>query len=167
MAQIQNVMNALGSSQPSPPSPQSGTQDPPSSMGDMFSPENLEKMKSIVEGMGFGAPQSSPSPASSGSGSGDMFSPENISKIKSIVDGLGLTGGAREQSPSSGDMFSPQNLEKIKTVLEDDSKNKERINLLLALKPYLSQERAPKIDFAVKVLQLSKFTGLFKDYFKK
>jgi len=39
----------------------------------------------------------------------------------------------------------------------------ERIDLLMALKPFLNQHRAQNVDHMVKMLRFSKLTGLLKD----
>ena len=52
---------------------------------------------------------------------------------------------------------------KIKNVIDEmGSANDARSNLLLSLRPYMRQERQRGIDNAIRVLNLSKFSGLFK-----
>lgn len=124
----------------------------------------MAKVQSVLQGLG----QSGQSGGAQNSDTqNDLFSPDNIAKIKSIAEGLGITGNEGAQSSLGDDLFSPANIAKIKSTIADDHKNKERINLLLALKPYLGEQRSSKIDLAVKILQFTKFSGLFKDYFKK
>ena len=52
---------------------------------------------------------------------------------------------------------------KIKNVIDEmGSANDARSNLLMSLRPYMRQERQRGIDNAIRVLNLSKFSGLFK-----
>ncbi len=74
-----------------------------------------------------------PKPAQSRpSGGGGTEGMEYLMKIKNIIDEMGSAGGDA------------------------------RSNLLLSLRPYMRKERQRGIDNAIRVLNLSKFSGLFK-----
>ena len=70
--------------------------------------------------------------------------------------------GAPPSQKSSIDAFSPENIQRISQLMTDDSDPK--INLLYALKPYMSPGRGRHIDNAVKMLRMTKLTGFFKDF---
>lgn len=59
------------------------------------------------------------------------------------------------------DSFSPENIQRISQLMMDNSDPK--INLLYALKPYMRPERERQIDNAIKMLRMTKLTGIFKD----
>lgn len=54
-------------------------------------------------------------------------------------------------------------LGKIKSIIDEmGSTNDPRSNLLMSLRPYMRETRQRSIDNAVKILNLSRFSGLFK-----
>lgn len=97
-------------------------------------------------------------------------------KIQSVLSALGnssqknsFADTVSENSPSSSEStpsFNADALEsigKIKSVIDDMGKATDsRSNLLMSLKPYMRTERKKSIDSAIKILNLSKFSGLFK-----
>ena len=70
--------------------------------------------------------------------------------------------GVSNSQKSSIDAFSPENIRRISQLMTDDSDPK--INLLYALKPYMSPQRERQIDNAIKMLRMTKLTGFFKDF---
>lgn len=102
-----------------------------------------------------------------------LSSPDGMDKIKAVASSLlgddslaalGADFGSPEPTSDLGDM---QSLLKLGNLLKSAPKD-ERINLLLALKPHLSEERRQKVDRAVSMLRLSAMLpvlteqGLFK-----
>lgn len=75
--------------------------------------------------------------------------------IKGVMDSL--SGGSSEAD--SSDYGSD-----LKALMDKLSSNRSdpRTNLLLSLKPYMSEERKRSIDGAVRLLSLSKLSGLMK-----
>lgn len=65
--------------------------------------------------------------------------------------------------PSSFDVNSVESLLQIKDIVENitNSGNDSRSNLLISLKPYMRESRQSSIDSAIKLLNLSKLSGLF------
>lgn len=87
--------------------------------------------------------------------SGMLSDPKSMEGIQKMVDGIsGSRGG--------GDAFSPESIQKISQIMTDNSDPK--INLLYALKPYMSSVRGRQIDNAIKMLRMTKLTGIFKDF---
>ena len=72
-----------------------------------------------------------------------------------------MIGGVPSQK-STIDAFCPENIQRISQLMTDNSDPK--INLLYALKPYMSSQRGQQIDNAIKMLRMTKLTGFFKDY---
>ena len=70
--------------------------------------------------------------------------------------------GVSNSQKSSIDAFSPENIRRISQLMTDGSDPK--INLLYALKPYMSPQRERQIDNAIKMLRMTKLTGVFKDF---
>lgn len=69
---------------------------------------------------------------------------------------LSLTGG------NSSDMG--QYVARIKGLIDEMSNsNDSRSNLLMSLRPYMRDNRKKSIDNLVKILNLSKISGLFKN----
>ncbi len=77
---------------------------------------------------------------------------------ESIQEMMGVSQGQK----STIDAFSPENIQRISQLMTDNSDPK--INLLYALKPYMSAVRGRQIDNAIKMLRMTKLTGFFKDY---
>lgn len=98
-------------------------------------------------------------------------------KIKSA---LGALSSAREENhiestpeseslsvPASNNAFDPitaDSLMQIKSIVDNfaNSGNDTRSNLLLSLKPYMRTSRQSSIDMAIRILNLSKLSGIFK-----
>jgi hypothetical protein len=87
-------------------------------------------------------------------------------KIQSVLSGLQSNQGGRESSPeavTAGLGGSNDYLTQIKSIVgQMENANDTRSNLLLSLKPYMRAERQKSIDSAVKILNLTRFSGLFK-----
>lgn len=81
-------------------------------------------------------------------------------KIKSAVSAL---SGGSQGTPTQ---ISPENMEyfmKIKSIADELSHpNDARSQLLMSLKPYMRTERQKGIDNAVRILNLTKLSGLFR-----
>lgn len=92
---------------------------------------------------------------------------EKIQSVLSSLGGNSTPSSETESVPSP--ISSPINTEalesfsKIKDIIDDFGKaNDSRSNLLLSLKPYMRSERQKSIDNAIRLLNISKFSGLFK-----
>ena len=86
-----------------------------------------------------------------------LNSPEGMEKIKTLAGAL-LGGGAEEgktEPEPQPEMNMPDisALMKIGGLLKQTGQD-ERVNLLLALKPHLSERRRERVDRAVKLLKL-------------
>ena len=75
----------------------------------------------------------------------------------------------KNSSQSAGNQSLPLTAEgieylgKIKHIVDElGSANDQRSNLLMSLRPYMRDERKRSIDNAVKILNLSRLSGLFK-----
>ena len=69
---------------------------------------------------------------------------------------------------SSEGSISPANEDiematKISKMTQKLSEPDPKINLLYALKPYMNPSRTEHIDKAIKMIQMTKITGFFKD----
>lgn len=89
---------------------------------------------------------------------------ENVEQDISVNDESdGFPVGIAENRNSS---FSPESLEyigRIKSIVDEmGNANDPRSNLLLSLRPYMRDTRKRSIDNAVKILNLSRFSGLFR-----
>ncbi len=96
---------------------------------------------------------------------------ENISKsIENVEQDISVSeekgGFPVEITQSQNSSFSPESLEyigRIKSIVDEmGSANDPRSNLLLSLRPYMRDTRKKSIDNAVKILNLSRFSGLFR-----
>lgn len=94
-------------------------------------------------------------------------------KIQAVMESLG--GGKDEQTPALNeqklnramDALGGENMEylmQIKEIMNQlgNSRNDPRSNLLMSLKPYMRGTRQKSIDSAVRMLNLTKLTGLLK-----
>ncbi|MBQ2316109.1 MAG: hypothetical protein II372_02275 [Clostridia bacterium] len=98
--------------------------------------------------------------------------PKAMNEIRSMAEGL-FTEKPQEKSekpqnelasllPSGLDMNQMANLIKIMNTVKSRQDN-TRAQLLLALKPHLSEPRREKVDTAVKLLQLIEALPLLKE----
>ena len=91
-------------------------------------------------------------------------------KIQSVLSSLGGNSNAISDNDVTSSSVSPvpnidtlDHLSKIKDIIDDFGRaNDSRSNLLLSLKPYMRSERQKSIDNAIRLLNISKFSGLFK-----
>lgn len=116
--------------------------------------------------------------SSNNSGNGGSVSDNINSVVNSVNDSIEVNDerGAIPVSFSSdnnggitqnaNNLLSPEGLEyisKIKGIIDEmGSANDPRSNLLMSLRPYMRTNRQRSIDNAVKILNLSRFSGLFK-----
>lgn len=88
----------------------------------------------------------------------------NPDMMKRLSDALGGTSVQNSGVSPSGGGDNAVLAENAKTMLNAISHTDDRrITLLNAIRPYMSQNRARGIDRAVKLLQISKLTEIFKD----
>lgn len=100
-----------------------------------------------------------------------MNDPEAMSKISSIIGALG--GGATQetpqQQPSQQPMAQPQfsqpqqQMPSLPNLNLPDLSGDNRTKLLMAVKPFLSEKRAPYVDGAVALLRMMQLGKLGKD----
>lgn len=92
-------------------------------------------------------------------------------KIRSVMDSLSgnTTTDENEFSPVKDDILGDDNMQyilKMKGIIDEMSHaNDARSNLLMSLKPYMRDNRKQSIDNALKILSLTKLSGLFKGKF--
>lgn len=68
-----------------------------------------------------------------------------------------------KQNNSFNDNDNLESILKIKNIINEiGNSNDPRSNLLMSLKPYMRSTRQKSIDNAIKILNLSKYSGLFK-----
>lgn len=96
-------------------------------------------------------------------------------KIKSVLSSLSSETGGNDYNASTEnqaiikqtpaiDSSSLESIAQIKNIVENltSSSNDSRASLLLSLKPYMRSSRQSSIDTAIKILNISKLSGLFK-----
>ena len=85
-----------------------------------------------------------------------LADPEIMSKVQGVISSLSENG----EGESAGELPIPD-----KNILSALSKSggDDRTRLLLALKPFLSEKRAPYMDSAVTILRLASMGKLGKD----
>ena len=75
-------------------------------------------------------------------------------------------GSSNISKSDTSNMISPESLRyisQIKSIIDEmGSANDPRSNLLMSLRPYMNKTRQKSIDNAVKILNLSRISGLFK-----
>ncbi|MBQ8304053.1 MAG: hypothetical protein IJX79_03805 [Clostridia bacterium] len=93
--------------------------------------------------------------------SGILKDEESLSKVQALAQQLGIGGEVQkaESDDNSDDLKRVMSLiTRFKNQGEDN-----RTRLLLALKPILSEERAKRVDGAVKLLKLIQLLPLLKE----
>ena len=86
---------------------------------------------------------------------------EKVNQILSNKDALGEISKMFSQSAPQGEEI--QMAEKISQMTRKLNEPDPKINLLYALKPYMNKTRVDHIDKAIKMIQMTKITGFFKD----
>ena len=84
-----------------------------------------------------------------------LSDPKSMESLQEMI-------GSVPEPKNTIDAFSPENIQRISRLMTDNSDPK--INLLYALKPYMSPQRERQIDNAIKMLRMTKLTGFFKDF---
>lgn len=101
-----------------------------------------------------------------------LDSPEGIDAISNVMEALGMSGADEESGDAEGlpgglDMGSINKAMQIAAAYSDISKKPDdRVNLLLAIKPFLRPGRRKGVESAVKLLglyRLMPLMGEFKD----
>lgn len=84
-------------------------------------------------------------------------------KIKSIMSSLSSGSGGSSSNEGSGE-DSLEYLMQMKNIIGKltDTHDDPRSNLLVSLKPYMSDGRKKSIDSAVRLLNLTKLSQLFR-----
>lgn len=77
-------------------------------------------------------------------------------KIKSALSSIGVGQTQEKEEPKEQAGFDAESILKIGSLLSSLNENDERSSLLTALKPFLSDEKKPKVDSALKLLKLAK-----------
>lgn len=93
--------------------------------------------------------------------SGILKDEESLNKVQALAQQLGIGGEEKkaESDDNSDDLKRVMSLiSRFKNQGEDN-----RTRLLLALKPILSEERARRVDGAVKLLKLIQLLPLLKE----
>ena len=93
-----------------------------------------------------------------------LSDPEGMERIKKMAEGIMSDGGntAVQETlnmPSATDMSAIMNAVNMLKSGNDD----RRVKLLVALRPYLSEERKPRLDRAIKLIKLYSVMPLLKD----
>ncbi len=86
-----------------------------------------------------------------------------------ISKALSLLGNAPEETTQPDNLPDINTVTKIASLLSGAREDDSRAALLSALKPFLSEERRPKIDSAIRLLKLAKMaeTAGKSDLFKE
>lgn len=106
---------------------------------------------------------------SSGGNGGNPFGNLDLSALGNVLGSLGLGQNSQPGSqPNMGQNTGLPSIDmgtllKIQGALSRLSQTDKNVDLLMALKPHLSAEKAKKVDDAVKIMQLIKLLPLIKE----
>ena len=95
-----------------------------------------------------------------------LQNPDSVEQIKAMADSLFNKGA--EESPPKAEMPSGfgdidvGSMMKVASILKNSACD-NRSNLLLALKPHLSDERKTRVDKAIKILKLVSLIPVFRE----
>lgn len=87
-----------------------------------------------------------------------LADPDIMNKVSSVLSSLG-EGGASSEKPSNA---LASNEGALLNALGKNM-NDDRTNLLMAIKPFLSEKRAPYMDSALTIMKLVKMGKIGKD----
>ena len=98
-----------------------------------------------------------------------LQNPDSVEQIKAMADSLFNKGDKSEQeAPQKADALGGfgdidiGSMMKVASLLKNSACD-NRSNLLLALKPHLSEERQPRVDKAIKILKLVSLIPVFRE----
>ncbi|MBR1970085.1 MAG: hypothetical protein IKA17_06990 [Clostridia bacterium] len=87
-----------------------------------------------------------------------LSDPDIMNKVSSVLASL----GGEEKTQNAPEMNLGDNANAVLGALSKNI-NDDRTNLLLALKPFLSEKRAPYMDSALTIMKLVKMGKIGKD----
>lgn len=88
-----------------------------------------------------------------------LADPDIMSKVQSVISSLNNKEETESaENTSSAPAISPALLSKLSGGINDD-----RTRLLMAIKPFLSEKRAPYMDSALTILKFASIGKLGKD----
>ncbi len=95
-----------------------------------------------------------------------LGNPQAMEKIMGMVQSLQTKEPVQnEDAKLPFDFSNPETLSKISKMMQlMNSDDDPRINLLSAIKPFLSPRRIKGADQAMQLLKLSKISGLFEEF---
>lgn len=92
-----------------------------------------------------------------------LSSDEGKKGIEDMISSLN-TSGSSVSSPQDP-VFNPENMLKMKNIMDSFQRHDDpRSQLLLALKPYLSNTRSARLDTAIRLLSLGKLPDIMKAF---
>ncbi len=95
-----------------------------------------------------------------------LQNPDSVEQIKAMADSLFNKSGEetppKQEAPSSFSDIDIGSMMKVASLLKNSACD-NRSNLLLALKPHLSDERKPRVDKAIKILKLVSLIPVFRE----
>lgn len=98
---------------------------------------------------------------------GILNDPESLNRVRQMAESLlgEDTGQEKKEETSIGEVLSGNDMKTIMTVMSrlKDTGNDVRTQLLVALKPHLSEPRREKVDTAIKILKMIELLPLLKD----
>ncbi len=89
--------------------------------------------------------------------------PEGMEKIKAMAENMLGGSEPKKEEPLDDLGIDMITLTKMVNMLKNKREESDRVKLLLALRPHLSEEKQQKVDTAVKILKLLDFAPLFKE----
>ena len=85
--------------------------------------------------------------------------PDSMAQIRSMAEGM--LGGTEKQKNDAPDIDIGRLLPMIQKI--NSKKSDKRCELLMALRPHLSEERQQRVDRAVKILRVIDMLPLLQD----
>lgn len=94
-----------------------------------------------------------------------LQNPDSVEQIKAMADSLFKSSeqeAPKAEAPSGLGDIDIGSMMKVASLLKNSACD-NRSNLLLALKPHLSEERQPRVDKAIKILKLVSLIPVFRE----
>ncbi len=93
--------------------------------------------------------------------------PESMNRVREMADSI-LSDSNPKDEPPDDSLFGTLNGAELGNIMQIVSKlnrknDDARTNLLLALKPHLSEKKREKVDTAIKILRLLELLPLLKE----
>ncbi len=128
----------------------------------LSNPQQMQQLQQMAASLGLGAPSSnedSPQAQSNSSSSKSSTNPSPAPDLSSLIEAFRSSSAPQNTNP----IIDSNMIASIQKIMQMFSQSNPNVDFLRALRPLLSQQRAKKIDDAIRIMQLIQALPLLKE----